>query len=54
MDPNSGTLFGLSVSDGHQDYTFSLGSVEHFTGPAAGEGRLFVAATDVVESFVLG
>ena len=54
VDSNSGTLFGLSVSDGHQDYTFSLGSVEHFTGPAAGEGRLFVAATNVVESFALG
>jgi outer membrane protein assembly factor BamB len=54
VDSNSGALYGLSVSNGHQDYTFSLGSVEHFTTPAAGDGRLFVAATNVVESFVLG
>jgi len=54
VDSNSGTLYGLSVSTGHQAYAFSLGSVEHFTGPAAGGGRLFVAATNVVESFALG
>jgi outer membrane protein assembly factor BamB len=54
VDTNTGTLYGLSVSDGHQDYTFSLGSVERFITPAAGDGRLFVAATNVVESFVLG
>jgi outer membrane protein assembly factor BamB len=54
VDSNTGTLYGLSISNGHQDYTFSLGSVEHFTGPAAGDGRLFVAAANVVESFVFG
>ncbi len=54
VDSNSGTLFGLSVSDGHQDYTFSLGGVQHFTSPAAGDGRVFVATTDRVMSFLLG
>jgi outer membrane protein assembly factor BamB len=54
VDSNTGTLYGLSTSSGHQDYTFSLGHVEHFTSPAAGDGRLFVAATNVVDSFVLG
>jgi outer membrane protein assembly factor BamB len=54
VDSNTGTLYGLRASDGHQEYTFSLGAVEHFTSPSAGDGRLFVAATNVVESFVLG
>jgi outer membrane protein assembly factor BamB len=54
VDTNTGTLYGLSVSDGHQDYTFSLGHVERFISPAAGDGQVFVAATNVVESFVLG
>lgn len=54
VDTNTGTLYGLRVSDGHQEYTFSLGSVERFISPAAGDGQVFVAATKVVESFVLG
>jgi outer membrane protein assembly factor BamB len=54
VDSNTGTLYGLRASDGHQEYTFSLGAVEHFTSPSAGDGRLFVAATNLVESFVLG
>lgn len=54
IDSNTGLLYGFSTSSGHQDYTFSLGPVEHFTSSAAGDGRLFVAATNVVESFSLG
>jgi outer membrane protein assembly factor BamB len=54
VDTNTGTLYGLSASDGHQDYTFSLGAVERFISPSAGDGQLFVPATNVVESFVLG
>jgi outer membrane protein assembly factor BamB len=54
IDSNSGLLYGFSTSSGHQDYTFSLGPVEHFTSSAAGDGRLFVAATNIVESFSLG
>jgi len=54
VDDNSGTLYGLSVATGHEAYSFSLGSVEHFTTPAAGDGHLFVAAADEVISFVLG
>lgn len=54
VDSNTGTLYGFNTVTGHQDYTFSLGPVEHFTGPAAGDGRLFVAATNVVEGFSLG
>jgi len=54
VDDNSATLYGFSTSTGHQAYTFHLGSVEHFTSPAAGDGQLFVAADNVVMSFVLG
>ena len=54
VDTGSATLFGLSVATGHEDYNFSLGSVEHFTTPAAGDGQVFVAAGDKVMSFVLG
>jgi hypothetical protein len=54
VDTNSATLYGLSVSTGSQLYTFHLGNVVHFTSPSAGEGRLFVAATNRVMSFVFG
>jgi outer membrane protein assembly factor BamB len=54
VDTNSATLYGLSVSTGHQAYTFSLGSVVHFTTPAAGDGRIFVAARSGVSAFLLG
>jgi hypothetical protein len=51
---DSATLQGYSVSTGHKAYSFPLGSVVHFVGPAAGEGRLFVTATNKVMSFLLG
>jgi outer membrane protein assembly factor BamB len=54
VDDNSATLYGLSAATGHEDYSFSLGSVEHFTAPAAGDGQIFVAAADKIMSFVLG
>ncbi len=54
VERNSATLLGYSVSTGHQAYSFPLGSVVHFCSPAAGDGRVFVAATNRVMSFVLG
>jgi outer membrane protein assembly factor BamB len=51
---DSSTLQGYSVSTGHKAYSFPLGSVVHFVGPAAGEGRVFVTAADRVMSFLLG
>jgi outer membrane protein assembly factor BamB len=54
VDDNTGTLYGLSTTTGHEAYTFALGNVMHFTSPSAGDGQLFVAAGDVVKSFVLG
>ena len=54
VDISSSTLLGYSATTGHQAYKFSLGSVVHFCGPAAGDGRVFVTARDKVESFLLG
>jgi len=54
VDISSATLLGYSVSSGTQAYSFPLGSVVHFTGPASGDGRIFVAATDRIMSFALG
>jgi outer membrane protein assembly factor BamB len=54
VDTNTATLYGLSATTGWQAYTFSLGSVVHFTTPAAGDGQVFVAADNKVMSFVLG
>jgi len=51
VDTTSATLLGYNVSSGNQLYSFPLGSVEHFTSPAAGGDRVFVAAADVVMSF---
>jgi outer membrane protein assembly factor BamB len=54
VDTNTATLYGLSAATGWQAHTFSLGSVVHFTTPAAGDGQVFVAARNKVMSFVLG
>lgn len=54
VDIASATLQGYSVSTGHQAYSFPLGSVVHFCGPAAGDGRVFVATGSGVMSFLLG
>ena len=54
IDTNTATLYGLSAATGWQAHTFSLGSVVHFTTPAAGDGQVFVAARNKVMSFVLG
>jgi len=54
VDTNTATLYGLSAATGWQAHTFPLGSVVHFTTPAAGDGQVFVAAKNKVMSFVLG
>ncbi|HYR04800.1 MAG TPA: PQQ-binding-like beta-propeller repeat protein [Nitrososphaerales archaeon] len=54
VNRDSATLQGYSVSTGYKAYSFPLGSVLHFVGPAAGEGRVFVTSTDRVMSFLLG
>jgi hypothetical protein len=54
VNKGSSTLLGYSVSTGHQAYSFPLGSTIRFTGPAAGDGHVFVAAKNQVVSFLLG
>ena len=54
VDTNTAMLYGISEATGWQAHTFSLGSVVHFTTPAAGDGQVFVAARNRVMSFVLG
>jgi outer membrane protein assembly factor BamB len=54
VDAATATLLGYSVSAGHQVYSFPLGSLVHFCGPAAGDGRVFVATGSGVMSFLLG
>ena len=51
VDITSATLLGFNVSTGDQVYSFPLGSVEHFTGPAAGGDRIFLPAANVVMCF---
>ena len=54
VDQNTGVLYGLSAATGHEAYAYKLGSVEHFTSPAAANGQLFVAAADQVVALDLG
>lgn len=54
VDDSTAMLYGLSATTGHEAYSFSLGSVEHFTTPAAGDGQIFVAAANKIVSFALG
>jgi hypothetical protein len=54
VNRNSATLLGYSASTGHQAYSFPLGNTIRFTGPAVGDGRVFVAAKNQVMSFLLG
>jgi outer membrane protein assembly factor BamB len=54
VNRSSSTLLGYSVTTGHQVYSFPLGNMVRFTGPTAGDGRVFVAGMNKVMSFLLG
>jgi polyvinyl alcohol dehydrogenase (cytochrome) len=54
VDITNATLMGFSVTSGHKLYSFALGEVEHFTGPAADGSRIVVPADDRVVSYALG
>ncbi len=51
LDLSAGTLYGLDPASGQTRFRESVGSVTHFTTPAAGAGRLFVAATRQIVAF---
>jgi outer membrane protein assembly factor BamB len=52
IDP-AGTLYGLDPATGTQRYSFAIGGANHFATPAAGTGRLFVPAGQVVRAYKL-
>jgi outer membrane protein assembly factor BamB len=51
VDFDSGTLLGFDARYGDQVFSAAIGSVAHFTSPAAVGGRLYVAATDHIVAF---
>ena len=48
VDVNTGAFYVLNETSGHMLLKDQLGDVVHFTTPSAGEGFVFVAATDTV------
>ncbi|HYA70646.1 MAG TPA: PQQ-binding-like beta-propeller repeat protein [Thermoplasmata archaeon] len=53
VDINRGTLLGFNISSGDQEFSFSLGSVEHFISPAAGPTSVYVAGGNQLYAFAL-
>jgi len=51
LDLSQGTLYGFDPASGETRYRESVGSVSHFTTPAAGEGQLFITASTQVVAF---
>ena len=43
VDTNAGTLYGLDPVNGTTKFTASIGTQTHFSTPAAGQGRIYVA-----------
>jgi hypothetical protein len=43
VDTNAGTLHGLDPTNGTFKFTATIGSQTHFSTPAAGQGRIYVA-----------
>lgn len=57
IDVNAGVLYGLNPADGTTKFTANLGGQTHFSTPAAGMGRVFVAdgaSGDVIRAFGQG
>ncbi len=53
VDVSGGVLYALSLSDGHVIFKAVIGEVAHFTTPASGGGRVYVAANDRLLAFAL-
>jgi outer membrane protein assembly factor BamB len=56
VDTNSGTLYGFDATTGQFRFSASVGSQTHFSSPAAGQGRIFLAdgPADVIRAFGQG
>jgi outer membrane protein assembly factor BamB len=52
IDIQSAMLYGFSASTGSRLYSFPLGSVVHFCSPSAGDGAVFVGASDHIDAFL--
>ncbi|MCI4367174.1 MAG: hypothetical protein L3K08_05440, partial [Thermoplasmata archaeon] len=53
IDLGSAHLDGLNRTTGHSLYSFPLGSVDHFSTPAAGPGMIYVGAGDELAAFTI-
>ena len=53
VDIPGGVVYALSLTDGHVLFRSSLGGVAHFSTPASGGGRVYVAANDQIIAFAL-
>jgi len=53
VDIPSGELLGFNVSNGHQVFSYSMGSADHFISPSAAPGQLFVGAGSELFCFEL-
>ena len=53
VNTSTGELLGFNVSSGEPDYSFAMGSVDHFITPGAAPGMLFVGAGSQLYSFAL-
>ena len=55
IEPDSGTLYALSLADGHELFSLGLGTAMHFSTPAATDGFVVVpAGQKVVAVSVVG
>lgn len=48
IDTSRGILYGLNETTGAVAFSYSLGSVAHFSTPSSGDGHIFVAGNDQV------
>ena len=52
MDNGSGTFYALNPTTGATVFSDNIGGADHFVTASAGDGSVFIAATNVVYSFV--
>jgi outer membrane protein assembly factor BamB len=50
---NTGTLYGLDPQTGHPTVTQPTPAMEHFTSPAASDGKLFLATGQTVQAYTI-
>jgi outer membrane protein assembly factor BamB len=51
VDRDAASLNALDPTSGQERFRQSLGAAAHFTTPAAGDGRLYVAAATTIVAF---